>query len=225
MVHVGQELLHEEAGIAEGGLGHGGGLEEGVLELGLVADGEDAPSAASSLGLEHDGQPYVADEPAGLLDVHGAVGAGHDRNAEPAGHGAGLHLVAEQVHGLLGGADEDDAVLLAQGREAAVLGREAPAGMDADHAAAPGLLHDGVDVEVGSGVGSQKEQFLRRGGRGRGLVDVGGRHGRNGIESLAYGAADAAGRNAAVGNQNGLALEIVLYVLESLVCHERLSFS
>ena len=206
VMHISQELLHEETRVAEGRLGHGGGFEEGVLELGLAVHGEDAAATAAAFGLEHDGQPDLIGELARLINGHGSLGAGNDRDAQLAGHLAALDLVAEQVHGLLGGADEDNAVVPAEGREAAVFRSEAPAGMDAHHAAALGKLHDALDIKIGTRVRAQKKQFLRgRGGRCR-FVNIGSRHGCDGVKALPDGTADAAGRNTAVGNQYDLAL-------------------
>ena len=163
-------------------------------------------ATAAAFGLEHDGKPDLISELASLVNSHGSLGAGNNGDAQLAGHLAALNLVAEQVHGLLGGADEDNAVVPAEGREAAVLGSEAPAGMDAHHAAALGKLHDTLDVKIGTRVGAQKKQFLRGRGGGCRFVDISGRHSGYGVKALPDGTADAAGRNTAVGNQYDLAL-------------------
>ncbi len=121
VVHVCQELFHKEVGIAKGSLGHGRGLEEGFLKLGLIADCKNAAAATAALSLEHDGQPYLVYELSGSLNIDCAVGPGDNGNAQASGHMTGLHLVAQKIDGLFRGADKDNAFPAAKGREAAVL--------------------------------------------------------------------------------------------------------
>ena len=184
VVHVGQELFHKEVGVAEGGLGHGGGLEEGVLQLLLVVHGKDAAATAAAFCLEHDGKANLLDDLPCGRHVHSAVGTGHNRNAEAFCDCPCLHLVAKEVHGLLARADEDNACLAAQGREAAVFRGKAPAGVNADNPFLLGKGHDGVDIQVGAGIGTEQNELLGCGCRRRCLVHIGGGHGCNGIEVL-----------------------------------------
>ena len=126
---------------------------------------------AAAFGLEHDGQAHVVDELPGRGDVHRAVGTGHHRDAQLAGDGAGLHLVAQQVHGLGRRADEGQAGFLATLRETRILGRKAPAGMDADDAMLFGFVDDAVYIKIGTRIGAQQNELLRSGGR-RGVLST-----------------------------------------------------
>ena len=76
-------------------------------------DGEDTAPPAAAFCLEHDGQTDLGDQLTGGGDVHGPVRTRHHGDAQLAGHGTGLHLVAQQIHGLGGSADERDAGFLA----------------------------------------------------------------------------------------------------------------
>jgi len=212
--HGTEMLFHKQPGIAERGLGHGRGFEKSVFQFGFLVDEENAPAAAAAFGLEQHGQADFPDQPAGFGNVHGALGAGNDRNVQLLGQLAHLHLVAEQVHGLGRGADEGDARFPALGGKAFVLRGEAPAGVDARHLAFFGLADDEIDVQIRPGVPSQQQQLLRGRGGGGGLVHVGRGHDRDGGETLPDGAADAPGRNAPVGDQNAAALEFLLYVFK-----------
>ena len=221
VAHVLEVALHEKTRIAEGGFGQSGGLHEGVFQFLHGADDEDAAATAAAFGLEHDGQADVLDDFAGAFDVHSSFRAGNDRHAETHGEVAGLHLVAQQVHGFAGGTDEVDAGFFALAGEAVVFRGEAPAGMDAHDAAGLGLADDKVEVEVGAGGGAEKHELLSGGGRRGGLVHVGGGHHGHGTETLTNGAADTARRDAAVGYEYGLALEFGLYLFHGL-CRHRL---
>ena len=163
VAHIGQELFHEQARIAEGGLGHGGGLEEGVFQLGFIVDGEDTAATAAAFGLEHDGQTDLGDQLTGGGDVHGPVRTGHHGDAQLAGHGAGLHFVAQQVHGFGSGTDKGDTGFLAALGETGVLRGKAPAGVDTDNAALAGFVDDAVNIQVSAGIGSEQNQFLGSG--------------------------------------------------------------
>ena len=125
---LGDKTLEEDDGVTERALGFTLGALERELEFVLGEDLADAATAAAAAGLDDE---RVADG----LGVPARVGAGVDGAARPRGDGdadllgeqLGLDLVTEQSHGVRGGADERDAELSAQFREARVLGDEAPA--------------------------------------------------------------------------------------------------
>ena len=96
-------------------------------------------------------------------DVHGPVRTGHHGDAQLAGHGAGLHFVAQQVHGFGSGTDKGDTGFLAALGETGVLRGKAPAGMDTDNAALAGFVDDAVNIQVSAGIGSEQNQFLGSG--------------------------------------------------------------
>ena len=223
VAHVLKVAFHKEAGVAERSFGQRGGLHKGVFEFLHGADNENAAATAAAFGLEHDGKADLLDDGAGAFDVHSAFGTGNNRHAETHGKVAGLHLVAEQVHGLAGGADEIDAGFFALAGEAVVFRGEAPAGMDAHDAAGLGLADDKVEVEVGAGGGAEKHELLSGGGRRGGLVHVGGGHHGHGTETLTNGAADTARRDAAVGYEYGFASELGLYLFHGLSRHRLFS--
>ena len=223
VAHVFKVAFHKEAGVAEGGFGKGGGLHEGVFEFLHGADDKDATATAATFGLEHDGQADLLDDFAGAFDVHSAFGAGHNRHTKAHGKVTGLHLVAQQVHGLTGRADEVDAGFFALAGEAVVFRGEAPAGVNAHDAAGLGLADDKVEVEVGAGSGAEQHELLGGGGRRGGLVHVGGGHHGDGAKAFTNGAADTARRDAAVGDEYGLALEFGLYLFQSLSRHRLFS--
>ena len=219
VAHAAQKFFHKKTRVAERGLGHGRGLEKGVFQLGFVMNGENAPAAAAALGLEHDGQADLADQTAGRGNIHRSVGTGHHGNAQFTGHLARLDLVAQEVHGLGRGADKGNTGFLAALRKARILGGEAPAGMDAHHAALLGHVDDSVDVQIRARLAAQQHQFLGRGGGRSGLVHVCGGHGRHRVKALPDGTANAPGRNAPVRHQNDLALQKILHFRECLVGH------
>ena len=217
--HVGQKFFHKQPWVAKGSLGHGGSLEKGVFQLRFLMNGKNASAAAAAFGLEHDGQADFGNNLAGRFHIHSAVRAGHHGNAQLAGHLPGLHLVAQQVHGLGGSADKGNAGLFAALRKARVFRGKTPAGVDAYHAALFGLVDNAVNIQVGPGLRAQQDQLLRRGRRGGGLVHIGSGHGRHGIKPLPDGTADAPGRDTAVGDKNNLAFQKFLHFRKCLVGH------
>ena len=154
VAHAGEELFHEQARIAERGLGHGRSLGKSGFELGLGINFINAPAAAAAFGLEHDGEADLLGDLPGLGDGDRAFGAGHHRDAQAHGQAARLDLVAKALHGFGRGADEKDARFGALAGKFAVFGSKSPARVDGDHAPGLGFLDDAVDVEIGPGIGA-----------------------------------------------------------------------
>ncbi len=91
--------------------------------------------------------------------------------------------------------------------------------MDGDHAAILGHFDDAVEIEIRAGIFAKEQELAGAGSCGRGFIHVGGGHDGHGLEHLRDGAADAARRNATVGNQNRLALDFLQNLLERLRSH------
>ena len=127
-------FFDEDLVIAEGLLG----LVDGFLKLlgHVLGAGDDAhaASAAAVGGLEHDGVTHLLGHGHGLFHgLHGVVHAGDDGHVGGDGDLLGGDLVAHGVHALHGGADEDDAVLVALLHQGGVFRQEAIAGVDGVH--------------------------------------------------------------------------------------------
>ncbi len=214
-----EEFFHIQARIAERRLRHGGRLEKGVFQFGRLAHQEDPAPAPAAFGLEHDGQADLPGRPPGRGHVHRSVRAGNNGNAEPFGQLAHPHLVAQQLHRFFGRADEGDAGLFAFSGKAFVFRSETPAGVDGDDPALPRLGNDQIEIEISPRIGAEQKKFLRGGSGRRGLVDIRRGHDGHGREAFADGAADAARRNAPVGDKNRLAPYFVQHLFKRFDVH------
>ena len=144
------ELLDEDAVVAEGVLGLGANGGEALLHVLLVPGDPDALAAAAGRGLQHH---RIADLAADLHGVSGVVDladvAGHAGDPGGGGELLGFDLVAHGLDGVGIGADEDDALVGAALGELGLFRQEAEAGV---HSLGAGLAAGGDDlvgVEVG----------------------------------------------------------------------------
>jgi hypothetical protein len=132
-----EQLLQVERPVTEGGLGLSLRDLHGLAELLLVSGHPDAPAAASSRCLDHDG---VAD-PSGCLDSivgrGGLFRAGYNRHVGPLRQPAGRGLVAHLLDGLRRRPDEGEPGVPASCGERGILGQETVARMNPF---GPGLL-------------------------------------------------------------------------------------
>ena len=154
VMNVREVLLDEEARIAEGGLGHGGSLDEGILEFFFTRHQEDASSAAASFRLKHDRQTDFPCERSGAGNVDRVVGTRNDRNPEATRNASRFNLVAELMHGLGRGADEGDASFLAFLGECHVFARETPARVNSHAAALLRKTDHLVEIEIRPRIGA-----------------------------------------------------------------------
>src|SRR6185369_17238818 len=137
------ELLDEDAVVAEAGFGLGLHGREALLDV-LAGPGDaDALAAAAGRGLDHH---RIADL---LGDLDGVLGvadladvARHGGDPGLLGELLALDLVAHGLDGLGVGADEDDLLLGQAPREAGVLGEEAEAWVNRLGAGQPDRLDD-----------------------------------------------------------------------------------
>ena len=128
------------------------------------------------------------------------------------------------MHGFGRGADEGDARLTAEFGEGIVFAGKAPARVNGNGAAFSGKTDDFREIEIGAGVGAEKNEFLCGGGCRLRLVDVGRGDGRDGIESFAYGAGYSSRRYAAVGDKDDLAAQTFADLLKRALLHAGFSF-
>ena len=135
----------------------------------------------------------------------GAVGAGHDRNAEPLGGALGLDLVAHDADMLGRRADEGDVVGGQDVGELGVLRQEAVARMDGVGAGDLAGGDDLVDVEIGVARRRRADADAFVGEPDMHGVGVGGRMHHHRLDAeLLGGAQHAKGDLAAVGDQDFL---------------------
>jgi hypothetical protein len=114
------------------------------------ADDAHAATTAAPACLEHDRVADRVGEPGNLLHVVGQrIGGRHHRHAGFDGKVARRHLVAEPAHGIGGGADKDDAGIVAGIDEFRAFGQEAVARMDGIDVVFLGDADDFVDGEIG----------------------------------------------------------------------------
>ena len=136
------------------------------------------------------------------------VNAGDDGHVGGDGDLLGRDLVAHGVHAVHGGADEDDAVLLALFHQDGVLCQEAIAGMDGVDVVVLGDLDDGGDIQIsvnGAALGVQGVGFVSQITESGVLVFF-GVNGYGGNVQLVQSTEYTDGDLAAVGDQNALKL-------------------
>jgi hypothetical protein len=76
------------------------------------------------------------------------------------------------------------------------------------HVLGLGQLDDGVQIQIGPGIGPKKQQFVGSGHGRRSQIHVGDGQYRYGPQPLPDGAQDPASGNAAIGDQNFLVLDL-----------------
>ena len=203
VARAGDQLLHVDRVVAEGGLGLGAAAGVGLGDGAGLLDDPHPAAAAARHGLDHHraagAQP--GQKSGRLVLADGAGAAGEHRHVVLLGQRAGAGLVAEELQRLDAGPDEDDALLRAAPREAGVLGQEAVAGVQRVAAGRLGRRDHSLDVEVGGrpdalqGAGLVGRADVQRGGV-VGRVDGDGRD-----IQLRRRPRDADGDLAAVGDQ------------------------
>jgi hypothetical protein len=200
------ELLDEDAVVAEGAFGLRPAGEEALVDLLVVAGKAQPLAAAAGGGLDHHG---VADLPGdhdgtvGRFD--GVVVPGDGVDPRLPGEPLGGDLVAQEGHGVMLGADEGNPFLLEAPGELLVLGEEAVARVDGLGARALAGGEEVVDHQVGFPGRRRADADRLVGQHDVAGVPVGlGVDGHGPDAHLAGGPDDAAGDLAAVGNQDGL---------------------
>jgi len=190
--------------VAEGRLGLGAGGRQRGGEFVLAVRDLHAAAAAAGGGLDQDRKADLAGDRECLgVGRDAAVGAGHDRNAEPRRRALGLDLVAHQADMRRLGADEMQAVIGEDFGEAGVLGQKAVAGV---HGVGAGDLAGGEqigDVEIAVLGGRRADADALVGEPYMHRVAVGGRMHRNRRDAeLLAGAQDPQRDLATIGNED-----------------------
>src|SRR5262249_36218736 len=128
-----------------------GGLQTG-LQTDVIAGDPHAAAAAAGRRLDEHGEADRVRQPQRLAVVGDeSLTAGYDGYAILLRQLAGLVLVAQQAHRLLGRTDELDLARAAHLGEVRVLREEAVAGMDRLHIAALGRRDEARDVQIALG--------------------------------------------------------------------------
>jgi hypothetical protein len=198
------ELLDEDALVAESGARLVARRGETLAGLAVVAGDAHALAAAAGRGLDHDRIADPGGDTRRLIRIGNQLHvSGHDADPGLGGQALGLDLVAHGLDRALAGSDEDHARRLQRRDEGRVLGQEAEARM---HALRAGLLAGGddlVDCQIAlyRGCRSDGHRLVGQFHVQRARVGLGiDRDGRN---AHALGAADhAAGDLAAVGDED-----------------------
>ena len=217
-----QILFDEDLVIAEGLLGLVDGFLEFLLHVLSLVDDTHAAAAAAVGCLQHNGVADLLGHFHGLFHgLHGVVNAGDDGHVGGDGDLLGRDLVAHGVHAVHGGADEDDAVLLALFHQDGVFCQEAVAGVDGVDVVVLGDLDDGGDIQIsvnGAAFGVQGVGFVSQITESGVLVFF-GVNGNGGNVQLVQSTEYTDGDLAAVGDQNALKLS------DAYFAHGAVSFS
>ena len=204
VARIAEILLDIDGRIAEGGLGLAPGLFHQAFELVLaLADLHPAPAAAAG-GLDDHRIADLARDPARLVVIgHGAVAAGHQRQAQRAGGALRLHLVAHRADMFGLGPDPLDVVRLDDLGELGVFRQEAVTGVDRVGLRDLRRRDDVGDVEIAVGGGRRADAHGVVGQAHVHGVGIGGRMDGDGLDAhLVRRAVDAKRDFAAVGNQD-----------------------
>ena len=148
MARLGDEALHEQGAVVERGQGFGVRAVESGLDFNGAFHDHHAAPAAACCGLEQNRIADIVCEFAGIGGVGDLAASRYQRHSGGGGHFAGAQLVAESVDHLGLGADEDNAMLLAQPRQLGPFGQETIARMQRIAAARLGRLHHQHRIEV-----------------------------------------------------------------------------
>ena len=204
VARLGEVLLHVDLVVAEGGLGLGARGRQRKAEVGRRLRHLHAAAAAAGGRLDQHRKAHRLGDLHRLgLARHGAVGAGHDRNAEALGRLLRLDLVAHDADVLRRRADEGDLVLFEDLGEARIFRQEAVAGM---HGVGAGDLAGGKqarNVEIAFGGRRRADAHAFVGEADVHGVGVGGRvHGDGSDAELLARALDAQCNLSPVGDQD-----------------------
>src|SRR5215213_7164930 len=125
-----EQLLQVERPVTEGGLGLSLRDLYSLAEFLLISGHPDAPAAASSRRLDHDGVADPSGRLDGIVDRGGLFRAGYNRHVGPLRQPAGRGLVTHLLDGLHRRSDEGEAGVPASRGERGILGEETVARMD-----------------------------------------------------------------------------------------------
>ena len=130
VTRVDEHLLEVQRPVAERGVCLHRGLREELGELLLGARRADPPPTSAGCGLDQHRDSRSRLRPRAPLDRGRTLGAGNRRCTRPRRESPRGDLVAHRLDRLRTGADEDQPLVAAGGREVGVLGEEAVAGVD-----------------------------------------------------------------------------------------------
>ena len=181
-------------------------MASAIVEVVLVARDLHAAAAAAGRRLDdHRIADFGGDALGFLLVGDGAVGAGHDRNAEPLGGALGLDLVAHDADMVAGGADEGDVVGGEDVGELGILRQEAVARMHGVRAGDLAGRDDLVDVEIAVARRRRADAHALVGEAHMHGVGVGGRMDDHRLDAELLGRAQHPQRDlAAIGDEDFL---------------------
>ncbi len=201
---IDDELLDEDAVVAERSLGLRLGEVEALGDLGRRMRDPHALAAAAGGGLDHHGvADLVGDLDRVLVVLDDAEITRHGRDLGLGGRLLGFDLVAHRRDRARVRADEDDAGRLQRARKRLALGEEAIAGVHRLRARLAAGLDDLLDHQIALGGGGRADQHGLVGQLDMEGVAVSLGIDRNRFNShLASGLDDPAGDFAAIGDQN-----------------------
>ncbi|MEY9505823.1 hypothetical protein ABIE87_005381 [Bradyrhizobium diazoefficiens] len=201
---IDDELLDEDAVVAERGLGLGLGEVEAFGDLALRIRDAHALAAAAGGGLDHHGvADLVGDADRVLVVLDDAEMARHGRDLGLRGGLLGFDLVAHRGDRARVRADEDEAGRLQRARKRLALGQEAVAGMHGLCARLAAGLHDLLDHQIALGRSRRADQHGLVGHLDMEGIAVGFGIDRDRFNSHPAGSLDdPAGDFAAIGDQD-----------------------
>ena len=148
VTRVDEHLLEVQRPVAERGVCLHRGLREELGELLLGARGADPPPTSAGGGLDQHRVADLACDLERLFDRGRTLGAGNRRCPRPRRESPRGDLVAHRLDRLRTGADEDQPLVAAGGREVGVLGEEAVPGVDGVGARLACRLEHRLHVQV-----------------------------------------------------------------------------
>ena len=210
------EIFFEVDGvIAEGGFGLGFGRRDGAREFIGTADDFHAASAATGRRLDEDRVAQLFGDRFGLRDARdGLRRAGHDREVELLGRLARGDFVAHHRDMFAARADESDVVCRENVGEALIFRKEAVARMDGVRAGDLARGDDRGNIEVAvAGTGSSDAHAFVGESDMHGVFVGGGMDGDGGDAHFFTGAMDAQSDFAAIGDQDFIKHDDVIFWL------------